>query len=210
VTAASGRLRRFADLSQRVLDTPARLGPVRLVAVDGPTGSGKTTFADRLAGHLRSAGADVEQIHTDDLLDGWADMLDFWPRLEEGVLEPLSHGRPGAYHRYDWHVRRFEPSPRPVPVPTVLIVEGVSSARAIVRPRLSASVFLAAREALRLVRAVARDGDGIRAELLRWIEAERLYFARDDTARSVDAIVDGAPLLDHDPWTEYVQLDGCA
>ena len=46
-------------------------------------------------------------MHTDDLLDGWDDQLTFWDRLEEQVLEPLRHGRPGRYQRYLWHRRRF-------------------------------------------------------------------------------------------------------
>src|SRR4051812_48034593 len=39
-------VRRFADLAAGVLATP---GPVRIVGVDGCGGSGKTTFAARLA-----------------------------------------------------------------------------------------------------------------------------------------------------------------
>ena len=73
-----------------MLAAPPRLGPVRLVAVDGFAGSGKTTFAGRLAEAL---GAQV--LHTDDLLEGWVDTVSFWPRLEEWVLAPLRAGRPG-------------------------------------------------------------------------------------------------------------------
>src|SRR6202035_841918 len=88
---------RFADLADRILATPARLGPVRLVAVDGPAGAGESTFAGPLAGALRAAGAMAGEIHTEDLLDGWADIVGFWPRLDSGVLEPLRTGRPGSY-----------------------------------------------------------------------------------------------------------------
>src|SRR4051812_7477988 len=92
----------YADLAQSIMGSPARLGPVRLVAVDGFAGSGKTTFADRLAREL-TAGV----LHTDDFLAGWTDLAGFWPRLEAGVLEPLRHGRPGRYRRYDWLHERF-------------------------------------------------------------------------------------------------------
>ncbi|MBV9722889.1 MAG: (d)CMP kinase, partial [Mycobacterium sp.] len=40
-----------------VLAGPARLGGVRLVAVDGPSGAGKTTVAARLGRELAAAGA---------------------------------------------------------------------------------------------------------------------------------------------------------
>jgi hypothetical protein len=39
----------FADLGKTVLRRPPRLGSVRLVAVDGPGGAGKSLFAGRLA-----------------------------------------------------------------------------------------------------------------------------------------------------------------
>ena len=86
------RVERFADLAAEIGRRPARLGPVRFVAVDGPSGAGKTTFAGRLAGALIRAGRRVEVVHTDDLLDGWEDQFTFWPRLACGVLEPLARG----------------------------------------------------------------------------------------------------------------------
>lgn len=42
-------------LAARVLETPPRLGGVRLVCIDGPAGSGKTTLATRLAAALAAA-----------------------------------------------------------------------------------------------------------------------------------------------------------
>src|SRR5439155_1600778 len=43
----------YADLARAVRAAPARLGPVRLVAGDGPAGAGKTPFAGRSAVALR-------------------------------------------------------------------------------------------------------------------------------------------------------------
>src|SRR6266511_4903551 len=48
------RVETFAHLASRVMTTVPRLGRVRLVAVDGPSGAGKTWFADRLAKHLNA------------------------------------------------------------------------------------------------------------------------------------------------------------
>ena len=55
----------------RVLGAPARLGPVRLVAIDGPAGSGKTTLAGALSDELVGRGAKAAVLHLDDLYDGW-------------------------------------------------------------------------------------------------------------------------------------------
>ena len=100
------------------------MGATRLVAVDGPAGAGKSTFAGRLARVVRQAGATVAEIHTDDLLEGWTDLVSFWPRLEEWILAPLRRGEPGAYRAYDWNQGRFGADWRPVPVPDVCVWKG--------------------------------------------------------------------------------------
>jgi energy-coupling factor transporter ATP-binding protein EcfA2 len=204
-------VRRFSDLADQVRHASPRLGPVRLVAVDGPTGSGKTTFASRLAQALRSAGASVAEIHTDDLLDGWPDMLWFWPRLEDGILARLRRGEPGRYRRYDWHRGRFEHRWRSVPVTDVIVVDGVTSARAVLRPQCTLSVFMVVADtALPLQRSIARDGERIRGHLVQWAQDEARHFAADDTAAHVDLLVDGAPAVGHDADAEYVQLPRAA
>lgn len=197
----------YAELAQRVLARPARLGRTRVVAVDGPSGAGKSVFAARLAEALAElpGGERPPVVHTDDLLDGWADQLTFWPRLDASVLVPLRSGRSGSYHRYSWLRRQFLPRPVPVPVTPVLIVEGVSAARRVIRPELSLAVLVTASALLRLARAVSRDGPQILPELRRWHEGELAHFAADGTAAAVDLVVDGAPTLPHDAGRYYVR-----
>jgi hypothetical protein len=197
---------RYADLSRTVIGAMPGLGPVRMVAVDGPAGSGKTTFSGRFAAALRAAGAAVAEIHTDDLLEGWTDMVSFWPRLNEWILDPLSRGEPGRYHRYDWVRNRFEERWLDVPVPEVLVVEGVTSARAAIRPRLALAVFVTAGSDLRLARGIERDGEALREPWERWMVAEDRHFAEDATPANVHLVVDGAPSVAHDPEREYVRL----
>src|SRR5665647_2953269 len=45
-----------------------RCGTTKVVAVDGPSGAGKTDFATALAGQLPSA----QLLHMDDLYPGWS------------------------------------------------------------------------------------------------------------------------------------------
>ncbi|MEV1332018.1 hypothetical protein AB0J20_20875 [Micromonospora costi] len=198
----------YADLARRVLAAPARLGRTRIVAVDGPSGAGKSRFAAHLADALAAlpGGARPPVVHTDDLLDGWNDQLTFWSRLEERVLAPLRAGRPGAYHRYSWVRRRFLPDEVAVPAGPVLVLEGVSAARAAVRPELALAVFVTAPAPLRLARAVARDGPEILPELRRWHAGESAHFAADGTAEHADLVVDGAPGLPHDQARYFVRL----
>jgi len=180
----------FEELAAHIVKLPPRLGDVRLVAVDGPSGAGKSSFADRLGTAL---GAPV--VHTDDLLDGWDDQFTFWTRLEEKVLEPLRHGRPAVYQRYLWHRWAFGGQPLVVAPADVVLVEGVSSARSVIRPELSLAIFVCAPPDLRLARALAREGGhevAFRAYLERWRLAEDRHFAEDDTVAHADLLVDGA------------------
>jgi uridine kinase len=186
----------FAALAARVRGLPPRLGGVRLVAVDGPSGAGKTRFALALAKRL-----DAPVVHTDDLLDGWDDQFTFWARLESQVLAPLRAGRPASYRRYQWHRGEFGGERVSVEPAPVVLLEGVSSARRRIRPELSLAVFVSAPSDVRLARALARDGDdslAYRAYLERWRTAEDRHFAEDETAACADLIVDGTTAGDDD------------
>jgi hypothetical protein len=165
-------------LAAEIMAAPARLGDVRLVAVDGPSGSGKSVFADRLLADL----PDAVLVRTDDFAT-WDDPVAWWPRLVDGVLTPLAQGRPGRYRRTEW--RDGSPylgSEVSVRVPGVLLVEGVSSGRRSIRPRLSYLVWCDLPDpARRLARAVARDGEQSREPLAAWQRFETGWFAVDGT-----------------------------
>ncbi|WP_104525570.1 uridine kinase family protein [Blastococcus atacamensis] len=176
-----------ADLARRVRAAPPRLGGTRLVCVDGPAGSGKTTLAGRLAAALR---ADTVVLHMDDLYAGWT-LTGAVARLSAGVLRPLADGRAGAYHRYDWTAGHFSPEPTPVPVPGVLVVEGCGSASRPVDPWSSLRIWVEADPAVRLARGLARDGDHLVTEWHRWQRTEAAHFAADRTCARADAVVDG-------------------
>ena len=203
-------IERYADLASRVMRAPPRLGGVRLVAVDGPAGSGKTTFAARLATALREREVQVVEFHTDDVLDGWTDLHAYWPRLDEWVLQPLGRGEAGRFRAYNWLEQRFEDAWRPVPVPEVLLVEGVASARAAAAPWVSLTVFVVADRDLRLARGLARDGEALRPQWLRWMADEDAHYDADTTAQRADVLVDGAPAVVHDAAAEYVSLPSAA
>ena len=201
-------IERFGDLAGQILDHPAKLGPVRLVAVDGPAGSGKTTFAGRLADALRAGGASVAEIHTDDLLEGWADIEAFWPRLREYILEPFSRGVVARYRRYDWERGHFDEEWLSVAAPDVLVLEGVTSARTASEPLWSLGVYVYADRARRLARGMARDGEALRAQWLRWMADEDRHYAAEATAGRAKLLVDGAPTVTHDAEHQYVRLPG--
>ncbi len=107
----------------------AREAPhVRLVAVDGLGGGGKSTFARRLARVL--GGCPV--VPTDGFATGEPGD-EWWPRLERQVIRPLLAGDPGRYRRWDWTARRLAEW-HDVPPADVVILKGIFGVESASRP----------------------------------------------------------------------------
>ena len=175
----------IAGLAARVRSGAPRLGPVRLVCIDGPAGSGKTTLAARLATEL---GAPT--VHLDDLYEGWSGLDSVWPRLEEQVLRPLGAGLPSRWQRYDWDLEAFAEW-HDLPVPPVLVVEGSGSAARAIGTRASLVVFVDAPWDVRLARGLERDGAELTAEWHRWQALESRHFAQEHTRARAHVVIDG-------------------
>lgn len=179
-----------ADLVvRRTLERPPTLGAGRLVCIDGPAGSGKTTLADAVVGAAGAHGT-VALVHMDDVYEGWQGLADAVERLSRDVVGPLRDGRPGGYRRYDWHAGRLA-EPRTVDPVDVLVVEGVGSGGSVFADAITTLVWVAAPRDLRLRRGLARDGEALRAQWLDWLDDEQAHFARERTRERADVLVDG-------------------
>lgn len=190
----------YQDLAQWLADREPRLGRTRLVVVDGPGGSGKTTFAARLAAVL----GDARVLHLDDLYDGWTGLDEkLWTRFLAGMLEPLSREEMGRYQRYDWETHAFAEWHDVAPGGT-LIAEGVGSAHRHTDRWTTLRVWVEAPETLRLERGLARDGVVLRDEWLRWMTLESAHFSADETRRRAHLLVDGSTVTDA---TSYVLIE---
>lgn len=182
--------RGLADTARALADS-GRLNR-GLVAIDGPSGVGKSTFADALTERLTELGRPVLLIRTDEYAT-WDDPAAWWPELERDVLRPFRAGRDIVYRPRVWTGRDAEPGP---PVTRrwapLLIIEGVTSARRSVSAELAGAFWLQGPgRAERLARAVARDGAEDRDLFAAWQRFEQGWFAVDDTrARCMPLDVD--------------------
>ncbi|WP_051969330.1 uridine kinase family protein [Kitasatospora azatica] len=177
--------RGLSALATHLLAQPPSCGPVRLVAVDGHAGSGKTTFAGRLAEAL--GGAPV--VHLDDFATqqeffGWTE------RLLDRVLAPLSQGSTARFEAYDWVAERFQGARAVPPAPAVLL-EGVGAGRRLLRPWLAALIWMELPFDDARARGLRRDGPGLADFWERWSAAETAHFAADPSRPFAQLMVDG-------------------
>jgi uridine kinase len=185
----------FEALVAEILARPAA---VRLVAVDGPGGAGKSTFARRLARHA----GDVPVVPTDDFAS-WDVPLEWWPRMLAQVIEPMIAGETGNYQRFDWLDGRLAEWIT-VPRAPIVVIEGVSSGRREWSELLAYTVFVTTPEATRLRRGLDRDGDEKIEQWRAWMAEEESHYAADGVVDRADLVVDGHPDVPHDAETEFV------
>ena len=174
-----------AAILRLALDRRPTLGQGRLICVDGPAGSGKTTLAAAL-GEL--GGGRV--VHMDDLYEGWAGLATIDAQLD-GLLAPLAQGRPGSYRRYDWPQGRFAEEVVLEPAP-LTVLEGVASGAARFADLVTVLVWIEAPHDVRMRRGLDRDGDDFAPHWEQWATDEAVLFARERTRQRADVVVDGA------------------
>lgn len=163
----------------------ARPRPV-VVAVDGPSAAGKSTFAEEL---LASTPGDAQVVHVDDFyrpmdpqrrarlsVEQAAELLFDVDRLVEQVLAPLAAGHPARFQVYDWAQDRLTSWAEVAPG-GLLVVEGVHAADRRCRALVDVIVFIDADPRVRWERMLQR-GHNEPDQLRRWTAAEEEYFQR--------------------------------
>lgn len=186
-------------LAALLAQLPPSLGPVRLVAVDGHAGSGKSTFAARLAEELGAApgmGASglggapgcapvlpLDDVASHDALFAWVD------RLRNQVLDPLAAGRTARYEVYDWERRQFGPEIAEIPAAPVVLLEGVGAGRRELRPFLACLLWMDMPQRQAAEHGLRRDGPRLAEFWEGWTRAERTHFADDPSSPHANFLV---------------------
>ncbi len=186
----------LATLLALLEERPPTLGEGRLLSIDGPAGSGKTTLAeavargfDELDHRASGSAADVRILHMDDLFPGWSGL----PQIDEqldGLLGPLGEGRTGRYRRYDWLAGEFAETVTVEPV-QLLVLEGVGSGASRFDALRTVLAWVEAPYDLRLRRGIDRDGEAFAPHWEQWARDETELFTRERTRERADVIVDG-------------------
>jgi uridine kinase len=167
--------------------SPGGLGRTRLLALDGPAGSGKTTLAVASAELLASIGHRCAVLHMDDFYEGWDGGMsaDCFTRIKEQVLKPIRAGGHAHWQRYDWLNSRFAEW-NDVPECDVLILEGCGSGSLPFEPYIDALAWIEVDRPERLRRGIDRDGDAVEPLWRQWMRREDEHFAVHRTRNRAD------------------------
>jgi para-aminobenzoate synthetase len=160
-------------------------GRTRVVAVDGRSGSGKTSLAAELTGALSAPLVAVE-----DLYGGWDGLERGIDVLVSAVLEPLAAGRAARVPRYDWIAAAWD-TPWLLEPPPVLVVEGVGAGARRAAAFESLLIWMEEPAPVRKKRALDRDGDTFSPYWDAWAAQEDAMLARERTSQRADIVIDG-------------------
>ncbi|MBN9237025.1 MAG: uridine kinase [Afipia broomeae] len=182
-----------AKIVRRLADEPR--DRVHLIAIDGRSGTGKSTFAGILAKALDATVVDGDdffaggiEVRRDAPRERAANCID-WRRLRT-ALEQLREGKSVSYRPFDWDAfdgslaaesRTKHPGP-------FVIVEGVYSARPELADLMTMRVLLRTTPEVRMERLLRREGE-IGPWERQWHEAEDWYFAEEARESTFDIIV---------------------
>jgi len=153
-----------------------------LIAIDGRSGVGKSTFAERLSERFNAgliAGDDFYAGGTSLRRDGPEELADSCiDRKRLGsVLRQLKSGRHARYRPFDWAAfdGAVSNQERSIHPHAILILEGVYSNHPDFRAFIDFSILLVAPEQVRERRLRAREGEITQWER-QWRRAEDWYF----------------------------------
>ncbi|GHO53164.1 hypothetical protein KSB_16390 [Ktedonobacter robiniae] len=173
-----------------------------LVALDGRSGTGKSTIAQAIASRVEGiivVGDDFYAGGNDDVWDGCSvrekvDKVIDWQRMRAQVLEPLL-----ANETAFWHPLDFEPTigwigwkdetVKLEPAPVVLL-DGAYSARPELADLVDLSVLVEADDKIRRQRQLVREGQDFMDRWHQlWDAAEDYYFTQIRPRSSFDFVI---------------------
>lgn len=175
------------DLSAIAADAESRRRPgeVLVIAVDGPSGSGKS----RLARRIGKALGPYTLVRMDHVVSGW-DGLEESVRAIRPILEQLRSGSATSYRMWSWERGTWGDELFRPAAPTIAL-EGCGSGALALADLVDYLVWVGAPETVRHARAMARDGDAYDGHWTQWARQETEHYAQNRTRERADLRLDG-------------------
>jgi uridine kinase len=157
-----------------------------VVAVDGRSGTGKSTLSAWIARQCGATLIDQDDFYPGGEIDAWrrltpqqkADRVIDWRRVRAEVLLPLRSGMPASWHPFDWETMEGLASEPITAQPSgIVILDGAYSSRPELADMIDLSILVTLPDAVRRERLEQREGEEYMSEWHAiWDEAEEYYF----------------------------------
>ena len=151
-----------------------------IIAIDGRSASGKTSFASLLCSSLSCPVIHTDDFYlplalrTEEIMRNYFGHMDL-ERLKNEVLLPLTKGESVVYRPFSCKSQTF-PSETVIPPPRVVIIEGTYSLFPTLCPFYDVRIFLDTKK--QRERLLAREGEeGLLRFSRLWIPREEEYFS---------------------------------
>lgn len=170
----------FENQIPQLIEKIQELKP-RLILIDGPAGSGKTSLSELIA------PANSQILHLDDFYNGWEEPFDdeFLIRVRQ-VLEAHSlQSDAEDFQTYDWEKRGWINQNSKAKT-DVLILEGVGSFLLDDDMEATLKIFVTTDFLTGLNRVVSRDGDNSMPYIALWKQREFELFEKYDLPAVAD------------------------
>lgn len=205
---SDARARLFDALTQKIV---AIMGPgLTMVAVDGVDGAGKTMFADALAHRLEQDSLTVVRTGIDsfhnpravryargrDSPEGFFRDSYNLDALRELLLFPARIDMPFRVAHFDYRAdRAIASNPLKVPLPAILVFDGLFLHRKELRDEWDLTIFLDVPFEVSYARMARRDGSDPNPQAptnRRYFEGQQLYLREANPQREADILIDYA------------------
>ena len=198
------QVRNLSELVDKVNESSKKCGQTKIIVIDGPAGSGKTTLAKSLSGLLENCPI----IHMDEIYDGWENALS--PKtsqdLVEWVINPLLESKSIEFVKYDWYLeKRIEKVV--INLPKVLIIEGVGSSSFEISKHASLKLWIEVTKETGINRVLTRDGQQIQEQMKKWQSQESKFFIENNSKENSDIWIDGDPVVKIDTSSQFVRTN---
>ena len=198
------QVRNLSELVDKINESSKKCGQTKIIVIDGPAGSGKTTLAKSLSGLLENCPI----IHMDEIYDGWENALS--PKtsqdLVEWVINPLLESKSIEFVKYDWYLeKRIEKVV--INLPKVLIIEGVGSSSFEISKYASLKLWIEVNKETGINRVLTRDGQQIQEQMKKWQSQESKFFIENNSKENSDIWIDGDPVVKIDTSSQFVRTN---
>ena len=170
-----------------------------VIAVDGRSGTGKSTLSAWMAGQVGATLIDQDDFYAGGTRETWqrltaqekADRVIDWRRVRAEVLQPLRVGMPASWQPFDWETMDGLAAESITAQPSrMVILDGAYSSRPDLADVIDLSILVTLPDAVRRARLRRREGEEVVSVWHAiWDEAEEYYFSVVRPPEAFDVVI---------------------